>query len=182
MSSKPFDEMTDDEQDEVAKSKIRELLSKPELEEGDAVTVAACVAFIGTSQKIADNVSQALLDSAESLTTGLCVRCGSEVGKGSPDCLICQGIRNVQTLKLVERNGQIKTEKPGLDNIDEAGDLGEPVEMEGIDQLEPARVPWTDQDLERLKLNRHVSLNGLAWLFKNRTTEEIKEKLVEVFG
>lgn len=80
---------------------------KPELTEEDVSTVAACVAFLGTNLETADNFSQALLDVAESLTTGLCVRCGEIPGVGKADCMICQGIRNVHTLKLVKQNSHI---------------------------------------------------------------------------
>lgn len=99
MPTIPFDKMTEDEQDEVARARIKEILAKPKLEEGDAETVAACVAFIGTSQKMADKFSQALLDTAESLIQGLCVRCGETPGEGT-SCLICESIKKVRGLKV----------------------------------------------------------------------------------
>lgn len=153
-----FDKLTEDEQDDLARAKIKEILAKPELEEGDAGTVAACVAFIGTSKKIADKFAQALLDSAESLITGLCVRCGSDIGKGPVECLICQSIRSVRTFKKVQANSHEDTLEDLPDMELFVHDASEPgltftkVEgSEGIDDIEgkpKVRCPEGKEDFD----------------------------------
>lgn len=191
---------------------MKEILSKPKLEEGDASIVAACVAFIGTSKKMADKFAQALLDTAESFIQGMCVRCGAvPPGTGDPvepdgeDCLICQGIRNVQTLKKVQENSHEETLEAKLEReadekyIDEHGlepivdieqeqhegvDIPEEV-LEGIDNIEEgARKPWTEEELNFLELNKSLGPNALAKFGKlsGRTPEEIQEKLEELYG
>uniref|UniRef100_A0A6M3MF85 Uncharacterized protein n=1 Tax=viral metagenome TaxID=1070528 RepID=A0A6M3MF85_9ZZZZ len=180
--SSDFDKLTEDEQDDVARAKMRDILAKPELDERDVATVAACVAFIGSSPKIADKFAQALLDASESLSSGLCVRCGSEPpGTGPASCLICQSIRSVQTLKIVERKGHVEEGPPR-----EETKAPEPIEAlamtPGIKVVEaPVTKPWTEKELNKLKMNAHLHVETLVWLM-SRTAEEIQEKLKEVSG
>ena len=175
MSSIPFDDMTEDEQDQVARTRIKEILSKPKLEEGDAETVAACVAFIGTSQKMADKFSQALLDTAESLVQGLCVRCGETPGEGT-SCTICESIKKVRGLK-VTREKPIK-EYVAAESI-EQGDLVVVVQEEKSVKVARARTPWTAIELTALDMNSHLSPKALAKYIpalKGRSEEEVAAK------
>lgn len=179
--SSDFDNLSEDQQDEVARARIKEILKKPKLEEGDAATVAACVAFIGSSSKMADKFSQALLDAAESLTSGLCVRCGAEPpGKGPSSCMICQSIRSVQTMKLVKSNNhetlEERTEREGDEKYREERGLdfeGKPITHPG--EGEPLKDLETDieADLQVGELSLEV-LEG--------SDEEATKALKKILG
>lgn len=108
-----FEGLTEDEQDELARARIREILAKPKpLTQEDIETVSGCVAFIGTSQKMADEFATRLLQTAEALIKGVCPRCENLTGEGAKakiyrnvgenpkrewiGCPVCKTIRTVQ--------------------------------------------------------------------------------------
>ena len=112
-----FEGLTEEQQDELARERIREILAKPKpLTEKDIETVAGCVAFIGTSQKMADEFATRLLQVAEALIKGVCPRCGELTREGATahiyrpvgetpkrtwtGCTICVTIRNVEEKKV----------------------------------------------------------------------------------
>lgn len=153
---KSFSDLSEKERDKVARDRIRKILGRRRLQKGDTETMAACVALLGRNQRNGDRFSQSLLDVAESVVTGLCVRCGAEppgIGEPEPlpegveqDCLVCTAVRDV-----------------GLVAGDDEGG-------------------WTERDLSRLEKNSHLAEIdvGLLARIMERGVDDVRVKCREL--